>query len=90
MTAPIRVIVADDHPVVRDGLRALIEASPGIELIGEATNGDEVIQLARTVRPDVVLMDLAMPGRHGIDATREIASNGWASAVLILTMFGDD
>lgn len=90
MTAPIRVIVADDHPVVRDGLRALIEASPGIELMGEATNGDEVIELARRVRPDVVLMDLAMPGRHGIDATRDIASNGWASAVLILTMFGDD
>jgi DNA-binding NarL/FixJ family response regulator len=90
MTTPIRVIVADDHPVVRDGLRALIEASPGIELVGEATNGDEAIELARTVRPDVVLMDLAMPGRHGIDATREIASTGWASAVLILTMFGDD
>jgi len=90
MTAPIRVIVADDHPVVRDGLRALIEASPGIELIGEATNGDEAIELARTVRPEVVLMDLAMPGRHGIDATRDIASNGWAQAVLILTMFGDD
>ncbi|HTK45632.1 MAG TPA: response regulator transcription factor [Patescibacteria group bacterium] len=90
MTAPIRVIVADDHPVVRDGLRALIEASPGIELIGEATNGDEVIELARAIRPDVVLMDLAMPGRHGIDATRDIAGNGWAAAVLILTMFGDD
>jgi len=90
VTAPIRVIVADDHPVVRDGLRALIEASPGIELIGEATNGDEVIELARAIRPDVVLMDLAMPGRHGIDATRDIAGNGWAAAVLILTMFGDD
>jgi DNA-binding NarL/FixJ family response regulator len=90
MTAPIRVIVADDHPVVRDGLRALIEASPGIELTGEATNGDEAIELARTVRPDVVLMDLAMPGRNGIDATRDIATNGWAQAVLILTMFGDD
>jgi DNA-binding NarL/FixJ family response regulator len=89
-TPPIRVVVADDHPVVRDGLRALIEATPGIELVGEATNGDEAIELARAVRPDVVLMDLAMPGRHGIEATREIASNGWAPAVLILTMFGDD
>jgi len=89
-TPPIRVVVADDHPVVRDGLRALIEATPGIELVGEATNGDEAIELARSVRPDVVLMDLAMPGRHGIEATREIASNGWSPAVLILTMFGDD
>jgi DNA-binding NarL/FixJ family response regulator len=90
MTTPVRIVVADDHPIVRDGLRALVEASPGIELIGEATNGEEVIELARRVRPDVVLMDLAMPGRNGIEATREIASNGWASAVLILTMFADD
>jgi DNA-binding NarL/FixJ family response regulator len=88
--APVRVVVADDHPIVRDGLRALIEATPGIELLGEATNGDEAIELARQVRPDVVLMDLAMPGRNGIDATREIAANGWAGAVLILTMFADD
>jgi len=90
VTTPVRIVVADDHPIVRDGLRALVEASPGIELIGEATNGEEVVELARKVRPDVVLMDLAMPGRNGIEATREIASNGWASAVLILTMFADD
>lgn len=90
MTTPVRLVVADDHPIVRDGLRALVEASPGIELIGEATTGDEAIEVARAVRPDVVLMDLAMPGRNGIEATREIASNGWASAVLILTMFADD
>lgn len=90
MTTPVRIVVADDHPIVRDGVRALVEASPGIELVGEATNGDEVIELARQVRPDVVLMDLAMPGRNGIEATREIASNDLASAVLILTMFADD
>ena len=90
MTAPIRIVVADDHPIVREGLRALVEATPGIELLGEATNGDEAVELARRVRPDVVLMDLAMPGRNGIEATRVIAANGWASAVLILTMFGDD
>jgi len=90
VTAPIRIVVADDHPIVREGLRALVEATPGIELLGEATNGDEAVELARRVRPDVVLMDLAMPGRNGIEATRVIAANGWASAVLILTMFGDD
>jgi DNA-binding NarL/FixJ family response regulator len=90
VTAPIRLVVADDHPIVRDGLRAFLETSPGIELVGEATTGDEAIELARSVRPDVVLMDLAMPGRNGIEATREIAANGWASAVLILTMFADD
>lgn len=87
---PIRVIVADDHPIVRDGLRALIDTTPEVDLVGEATNGDEAVELARRLRPDVVLMDLAMPGLHGIEATREIASHGWASAVLILTMFGDD
>lgn len=90
MTGTIRVVVADDHPIVRDGLRALIEASPGIELLGEATTGDEAIDLAREVRPDVVLMDLAMPGRNGIEATREIVAKGYATAVLILTMFADD
>jgi DNA-binding NarL/FixJ family response regulator len=90
VTTPVRVIVADDHPIVRGGLRALIAATPGLELIGEATDGDSAIDLAREVRPDVVLMDIAMPGRNGIDATREIASHGWASGVLILTMFEDD
>jgi DNA-binding NarL/FixJ family response regulator len=90
VTPPIRVVVADDHPIVRDGLRALIEAAPGIELLGEATNGDEAVEMARQHRPDVVLMDLAMPGRNGIEATREIAAHGWAGAVLILTMFADD
>jgi DNA-binding NarL/FixJ family response regulator len=90
MTSRIRIVVADDHPIVRDGLRALVATSPEFELIGEATTGDEAVELAQRVRPDVVLMDLAMPGRNGIDATREIASNRWASAVLILTMFADD
>jgi DNA-binding NarL/FixJ family response regulator len=90
LSAPVRVVVADDHPIVRDGLRALMEATPGIELIGAATNGDEAVEIARQLRPDLVLMDLAMPGRNGIEATREIAANGWASAVLILTMFADD
>jgi DNA-binding NarL/FixJ family response regulator len=83
------VVVADDHPLLRDGLRAFIETTPGLELAGEATSGDEAIELARQLQPDVVLMDLAMPGRSGIEATRVIASNGWA-AVLILTMFADD
>ena len=90
MTSPIRIVVADDHPIVRDGLRALVDASPEFELVGEATTGEEAVEIAQRVRPDVVLMDLAMPGRNGIEATREIASNGWASAVLILTMFADD
>jgi DNA-binding NarL/FixJ family response regulator len=86
----IRVLVADDHPIVRDGVRALIEASPGLELIGEAVDGDAAVDLVRSLRPDVVLMDLSMPRRNGIDATRAIVADGSATAVLILTMFADD
>lgn len=90
MTDTIRVVVADDHPIVRDGVRALIEASAGLELIGEAVNGDDAVELVRRLRPDVVLMDLSMPGRNGIDATRAIVADGQGTAVLILTMFADD
>ncbi|HET7496647.1 MAG TPA: response regulator transcription factor [Candidatus Limnocylindrales bacterium] len=90
MTERIRVLVADDHPIVRDGVRALIAASPGLELIGEAVDGDEAVTLVRRLHPDVVLMDLSMPGRNGIDATRAIVADGPATAVLILTMFADD
>jgi DNA-binding NarL/FixJ family response regulator len=90
MTASLRILIADDHPIVRDGLRALLETTPGIELVGEAMTGDEAVEIARQLRPDVVLMDLAMPGRNGIEATREIAAQGLAGAVLILTMFADD
>ena len=90
MTSALKIVVADDHPVVRDGLRALIETSPGLEIVGEATTGDEAIEVVRRVHPNVVLMDLAMPGRNGIEATRVIASDASAPAVLILTMFADD
>ncbi len=90
MTERIRVLVADDHPIVRDGVRALIAASPGLELIGEAVDGDEAVTFVRRLHPDVVLMDLSRPGRNGIDATRAIVADGPATAVLILTMFADD
>lgn len=90
MSETIRVLVADDHPLIRDGLRALLGATPGIELIGEAMSGDEAIELAAAAEPDVILMDLAMPGRNGIEATREIVARRPATAVLILTMFEDD
>jgi DNA-binding NarL/FixJ family response regulator len=90
MSAPLRIVLADDHPVVRDGLRALVETSPGLDIVGEAKTGDEAIEVCQRLRPDVVLMDLAMPGRNGIDATRVITSDPAAPAVLILTMFADD
>jgi len=85
-----RVLIAEDHPVYRDGLRALLEASPEVELVGEAGDGDEAVHMTCDLRPDVVLMDLQMPGRNGIDATRAIGSQAPRSAVLILTMFEDD
>jgi len=90
MADPIRVLVAEDHPVYREGLRALLAASEQVELVGEATDGDEAVRLAGELEPAVVLMDLAMPGRNGIDATRVISATNPQVAVLVLTMFQDD
>ncbi len=89
---PIRVLVADDHPVFRYGMRALLSAEPDTELVGEATDGEEAIQLAASLRPDVILMDLNMPGTNGIEATRRILEAGPQEEVgiLMLTMFEDD
>jgi DNA-binding NarL/FixJ family response regulator len=84
-----RIVVADDHPLFRDGLRVLLGSVPEMELVGEATTGDEVIQLARTLQPDVILMDLKMPGANGIEATRAILAEHPGIGVLVLTMFED-
>ena len=88
----IRVLVADDHPVFRYGMRALLLAEPDTELVGEAIDGEEAIQLAASLRPDVILMDLNMPGTNGIEATRRILEAGPQEEVgiLMLTMFEDD
>lgn len=86
----LRVLVAEDHPVYRDGLRTMLSASPEVELVGEAIDGDAAVRMAAEQRPDVVLMDIQMPGRNGIDATRAIVSAQPTTAVLILTMFDDD
>ena len=87
---PLGVLVAEDHPVYRDGLRALLSGVHTVRLIGEATDGDEVVRQAEALNPDVVLMDLQMPGRNGIEATRAIRASRPEAAVLILTMFEDD
>ncbi|MEW5988641.1 MAG: response regulator transcription factor [Chloroflexota bacterium] len=86
----IRVLIADDHLLFRDGLRALLNSAPETELVGEATTGDEVIALAARLQPDVVLMDLRMPGVNGIDATRQVVHASPHVAVLVVTMFDDD
>jgi DNA-binding NarL/FixJ family response regulator len=87
---PIRVLIADDHVLFRDGLRALLRAAPETELVGEATTGDEAIALAASLQPDVILMDIQMPGIGGIEATRQIVQASPHIAVLVVTMFGDD
>ena len=86
----IRVLVVDDHPVVRRGLRALLDTLDGIEVVGEASDGETAVDLVQQIGPDVVLMDLHMPGMGGIEATRRIAQQGRAPAVLVMTMFDGD
>jgi DNA-binding NarL/FixJ family response regulator len=90
MSEPIRVLIADDHPLFRDGLAALLRAGPGTELAGAAASGPEVVALARQERPGVVVMDLRMPGLNGIEATRRIVADNPGAAVLVLTMLDDD
>lgn len=86
----LRIMIADDHPVFRFGLRALLQAEDGLTVVGEATTGEEAIALATTLRPDVVLMDINMPGVNGIEATRRILDVSPDIGVLIITMFEDD
>ena len=81
----IRVLLADDHAVLRAGLRALLEKDPGLVVVGEAGTGHEAVALAKTTRPHVVLMDLAMPGKGGIEATRRILALGLGARILVLT-----
>jgi DNA-binding NarL/FixJ family response regulator len=89
MTA-IRILIADDHPVFRFGLRALLNAMSDTEVVGEATAGHEVIEQATSLRPDVILMDINMPGVNGIEATRRIREARLESRILIVTMLEDD
>ena len=85
----IRVLVADDHGVVRDGLGRVVAAQPDLELVAAAANGAEAVELRRSARPDVVLMDLEMPVLDGIEATRAIHAESPETAVLVLTSFSD-
>jgi DNA-binding NarL/FixJ family response regulator len=90
MSERIRVLIADDHPLFRGGLRSLLESVPDMEVVGEATSGDEAVELARSTRPDVVVMDLNMPGLGGIEATRRILEAVKDLHVLVMTMQEDD
>jgi DNA-binding NarL/FixJ family response regulator len=86
----VRVVVADDHPLFREGLRALILDAAEVELVGVASDGDEAVDVALRERPDVVVMDLKMPGRSGVEATRTICRALPSVAVLVLTMVDED
>jgi DNA-binding NarL/FixJ family response regulator len=86
----LRVLIADDHPLFRNGMRALLNSVLDLEVVGEATTGDEVIILAAALQPDVILMDLQMPGVTGIEATRRILLTSPHVYVLVVTMFEDD
>lgn len=86
----IKVLIADDHVFYREGVRALLSNVPDIEVVGEASNGEEAIAHARDLQPNVILMDLKMPGMNGIDATRKIHEAHPSIGVLVITMFDDD
>ena len=86
----IRLLVADDHTLYREGVRSMLRGAPGVEVAGEAASGDEVIAQAEQLQPDIILMDIKMPGMNGIEATRQILNTSPHIGILIVTMFDDD
>lgn len=90
MTRPVRILLVDDHPVVRAGLRAMLDQQPDLEVVAEAADGDAAVAVTRRLQPDVVLMDIQMPGVDGIEATRLITALDPAPRVLILTTYDSD
>ena len=90
MSEHIRVLIADDHNVVRGGLRALLETEDGIQVVGEAADGVEAVLKARALNPDVILLDLVMPRKSGIEAIQEIKMENTDARILVLTSFSDD
>ncbi len=90
MPETVRILLVDDHALLRAGLRALLEAEAGFQVVGEAGTGEEGVRLASQTRPDVVVMDLSMPGMGGLEAVRQIAALNQGMRVLVLTMHGEE
>ena len=90
MPDTLKILIADDHPLFRDGMRGLLSTQPDMEVAGEATTGEEAVALAVELEPDVVLMDLRMPGGSGLEATRRILAARPRVRILVVTMFEDD
>jgi DNA-binding NarL/FixJ family response regulator len=88
--SPIRIIIVDDHPVVRDGLRGMLAGDPDIDVVGEASDGADALQVVASLRPDVVLMDLRMPRLGGVAAIRALAEQNATAKVLVLTTYDTD
>jgi len=89
-TVPIRLLVVDDHPIVREGLRTLLSEEPGIECVAEAASGEEAIRLLPEAQPDVILMDLMMPGMDGVEAIRRIRESDPGMQIVALTSFSEE
>ncbi len=89
MAEMIRVLIADDHPVVRDGLRGLMEIQPDIEVVGEARDGIEAVDQARSLKPDVMLLDMMMPGKDGVQVIIEVKEENPAARILVLTSYAE-
>ena len=90
MDKSIRILIADDHAIVRKGLRTLIASEPGMEVVGEAEDGRQVVQQAAALQPDVILMDLVMPRQGGLEAIAQIVAHDPAARILVLTSFAED
>src|SRR5712671_6636890 len=83
---PVRILLADDHPIFRDGLRRLLEAEPDLKVIGEACDGSEAVKMARQLKPDILLLDLAMPRMPGLEALRELSSGPASTSVRVILL----
>jgi DNA-binding NarL/FixJ family response regulator len=90
MSSPIKILVADDHTIVRQGLARLLEDQAGIRVVGEATNGRKAVDLAKELKPDVVIMDIAMPRMNGIEAAKRIRKHLPKTKILILSMYSHE